>query len=220
MQPAAPTRYPGSMDEHKAPFCLSRWDLVGAGALAGLLVAWVFLGDRLPPRVPTHFDFAGRANGWTPRGAMPWLVFGLPAGIWLLSWLMDLAMAGADERSAQKMAAMRPARGLMTLGVAGLSLSMLLIPLHGLWILWVALAFLILCLGVGIWECVLSSRRLGPQPDDEFYVWGLFYVNSRDERIWIPKRIGLGWTLNFGRPAGWLMLVLLLAPLLLILALR
>ncbi len=185
-----------------------------------LLAAWGMLKGRLPSRVPTHFDIAGRANGWMDRGSLPWLVFGLPIGIWLLFWLMDLAMAGADDRTAAKMAAMRPARGLMTLGVAGLSLAMLLIPLQGLWILWVALAFLFLCLGVGIWESVLSSRRLGPQPDDEYYVWGLFYVNPRDERIWIPKRIGIGWTLNFGRPAGWLMLALLLAPLLLLLALR
>ncbi len=219
-QPGPPTRYPGSMSEQKPPLSLSRWDLAAAGALAGLLVAWTLLENQLPLRVPTHFDVAGRANGWTERGMMPWLVFGLPAGIWLLSWLLDLAMAGRDEATRAKVIANRPLRGLMTLGVAGLSLAMLLIPLHGLWILWVALAFLFLCLGVGIWECVLSSRRLGPQEGDEHYVWGLFYVNPRDARIWVPKPIGLGWTLNFGRPAGWFMLALLLAPLLLILALR
>jgi len=214
-----PIRYPGSMSERRAPLCLSRWDLFGGGALAGLLLAWVFLEERLPLRVPTHFDFAGRPNGWTSRSAMPWLVFGLPIGIWLLSWLMDLAMS-SDEALTVKMVAMRPARGLMTLGVAGLSLAMLLVPLHGLWILWVALGFLFLCLGVGTWETVLASRRLGSPENNEHYVWGIFYVNPQDSRIWLPKRIGIGWSLNFGRPAGWLMLVLLLAPLLLILALR
>jgi hypothetical protein len=151
---------------------------------------------------------------------MPWIVFGLPIGIWLLSWLMDLAFQGADEATRVKMAANRPLRGLMTLGVAGLGLAMILIPLHGLWVLWVALGFLLLCLGLGIWEVVLSMRLLGSVEGDEYYVWGLFYVNARDERIWIPKRLGIGWTLNFGRPAGWLMLGLLLAPLLLLLALR
>ena len=208
------------MRERKEPLCLSRWDLFGGGGLAGLFIAWMFLADRLPLRVPTHFDWAGKANGWTDRGAMPWLVFGLPVGIWLLTWLMDLAMQGRDGSTRVKMIANRPLRGLMTLGLSGLNVAMLLIPLYGLWILWVALAFLFLCLGVGIWECVLSSRRLGPQEGDEHYVWGLFYVNPRDERIWIPKRIGLGWTLNFGRPAGWLMLVLLLSPLLLLLLAR
>jgi len=151
---------------------------------------------------------------------MPWLVFGLPIGIWFLSWLMDLAFQGADEATRVKMVANRPLRGLMTLGVAGLGLAMILIPLHGLWILWVALGFLFLCLGLGIWQSVLSMRLQGAPVDTEHYVWGLFYVNARDERIWIPKPIGLGWTLNFGRPAGWLMLGLLLSPLLLLLALR
>jgi uncharacterized membrane protein len=208
------------MSDQEAPLCLSRWDLFAAGALAALLVAWVFLEARLPLRVPTHFNFAGTADGWTDRSAMPWLVFGLPVGIWLLSWLLDLAMQGGDEATRAKIVGNRPLRGLMTLGIAGLGLAMLLIPLYGLWILWVALGFLFLCLGVGIWECVLAMRRLGPLDEDEHYVWGLFYVNSQDARIWVPKRIGIGWTLNFGRPAGWLMLVLLLAPLALILALR
>lgn len=207
------------MRESKEPLCLSRWDLFGGGALLGLLLAWMILEQQLPLKVPTHFDAAGRPNGWTPRGAMPWLVFGLPLGTWLLMWLMELVLLGSEETRA-KMLGIRPLRGLMTLGTAGLGLAMLLIPLHGLWILWVALAFLLLCLGLGTWESVLSSRRLGLLEDGEHYVWGLFYVNAQDERIWIPKRIGVGWTLNFGRPAGWLMLALLLAPLLLILALR
>jgi len=208
------------MSEQNAPFRLSRWDLLAGGSLAGLLSAWVLLQERLPLRVPTHFDTAGRANGWTERSAMPWLIFGLPAGIWFFSWLMDLATLWANEASQAKMIGIRPLRGLMTLGAAGLSLALLLIPLHGLWALWLALAFFFLCLGVGIWECVFWSRRLGLLDDAANYIWGIFYVNPEDARIWIPKRLGIGWTLNFGRPAAWLILVLLLSPLLLILALR
>lgn len=208
------------MNESKAPLALSRWDLFAAGALAALLVAWALFQDRLSQRVPIHFDLAGNANGWAPRSALPWLVFALPAGSWLLFWLMDLAMAGADEESAAKAANARPMRGLTTLGLAGVGLALLLIPLYGLWILWVALGFLFLCLGVGIWETLLASRRAGAWDGDEHYVWGLFYVNAKDERIWIPKRIGIGWTLNFGRPAGWLMLALLLSPILLLLLAR
>src|SRR5512138_331628 len=112
-------RYPGSMREPKATLCLSRWDLFGGGGLAGLFFAWVLLAERLPLRVPTHFDLAGHPNGWTPRGTMPWLVFGLPVGIWLLTWLMDLAMQGRDESIRVKMIANRPLRGLTTLGISG-----------------------------------------------------------------------------------------------------
>ena len=40
-------------------------------------------------------------------------------------------------------------------------------------------------------------------PDDDSY-WkaGLFYVNPDDPAIMVPKRLGIGWTINFGRPAG------------------
>lgn len=28
--------------------------------------------------------------------------------------------------------------------------------------------------------------------------WGMFYFNTKDSRIILPKADGLGWTLNFG----------------------
>ena len=30
----------------------------------------------------------------------------------------------------------------------------------------------------------------------------MFYVNPDDPAILVPKRMGIGWTINFGRPAG------------------
>lgn len=40
-------------------------------------------------------------------------------------------------------------------------------------------------------------------PDDDVH-WkgGIIYVNRDDPSIWVPRRFGLGWTLNLGRPAG------------------
>ena len=40
--------------------------------------------------------------------------------------------------------------------------------------------------------------------------WGLFYVDPADRRVLVPKRQGPGRTLNLGRPAAWLVLLLLL----------
>ncbi|MBU1012782.1 MAG: DUF1648 domain-containing protein, partial [Bacteroidetes bacterium] len=37
---------------------------------------------------------------------------------------------------------------------------------------------------------------------------GLFYVNSRDKRVLVPKRTpGMGWTLNFGNPYAYILLI-------------
>ncbi len=49
--------------------------------------------------------------------------------------------------------------------------------------------------------------------DDRFYRWGLFYVNGDDPALFVPKRFGVGWTVNLGRPLAWLLLAGTLAVL-------
>jgi len=36
--------------------------------------------------------------------------------------------------------------------------------------------------------------------DDSYWKLGMFYYNPHDPSIFIPKRYGVGWTVNFGRP--------------------
>lgn len=49
-------------------------------------------------------------------------------------------------------------------------------------------------------------------PDDR-WIGGIFYSNPQDPALWVEKRLGIGWTLNFGNPASWFILggILLLA---------
>jgi uncharacterized membrane protein len=42
--------------------------------------------------------------------------------------------------------------------------------------------------------------------DDRLYRWGLFYFNRDDPALFVPKRFGIGWTLNMARPLAWVML--------------
>ena len=37
-------------------------------------------------------------------------------------------------------------------------------------------------------------------------LWGLIYKESSDPRVFVPKRIGYGWTLNFAHAESWLWL--------------
>jgi Family of unknown function (DUF5808) len=46
--------------------------------------------------------------------------------------------------------------------------------------------------------------------DDEHWKGGVFYVNHDDPSVFVPKRRGLGYTLNFGNPWSWLVLALIL----------
>ena len=47
--------------------------------------------------------------------------------------------------------------------------------------------------------------------DDQYWKWGMYYVNKDDPALFVEKRFGVGFTINFGRPAAILMLVGLVA---------
>ena len=51
--------------------------------------------------------------------------------------------------------------------------------------------------------------------DDEHWKYGIFYVNRNDPSVFVEKRFGIGWAINFGNPIGY---VIIFVPLLLILA--
>jgi uncharacterized membrane protein len=45
--------------------------------------------------------------------------------------------------------------------------------------------------------------------DARFWKYRLFYYNAEDRRVFVSKRLGFGWTLNFARPVSW---VIVAAP--------
>lgn len=47
--------------------------------------------------------------------------------------------------------------------------------------------------------------------DDRFWKAGLVYVNRTDPAIVVTVRIGVGWTLNLGNPAAWLLIAAIIA---------
>lgn len=50
--------------------------------------------------------------------------------------------------------------------------------------------------------------------DDRYWSAGFFYNNPDDLALFVPKRFGLGWTVNFGHPQGKLVLITMLVLLL------
>jgi uncharacterized membrane protein len=56
----------------------------------------------------------------------------------------------------------------------------------------------------------------GFRDDDRYWYGGSFYNNPDDPDLFVPKRYGMGWTINFGHPRGKLVLIgTLLVPLVL-----
>ena len=50
--------------------------------------------------------------------------------------------------------------------------------------------------------------------DEHHRLGGRIYINPQDPALWVDKRFGIGWTLNFGNRWSWgVMAVLILVPL-------
>ena len=49
--------------------------------------------------------------------------------------------------------------------------------------------------------------------ESECWYFAFFYYNPKDKRLFLPKRTGLGWTLNFAQPLALVILILLIAGL-------
>jgi hypothetical protein len=87
----------------------------------------------------------------------------------------------------------------------------LLVPLQGTTALFGGVLTFGLCLLLGIVFMVRDAWNSATQgPVSDHYRGGVFYVNPQDPRLWVEKRMGVGWTLNFAHPAApWVMVLLL-----------
>lgn len=188
------------------PSFVSSWDAMPALGLGGLAALYRWIFPALPDPVPTHFTIHGQADGWMPKEALFLPIFGLPVLIWLALSATAWALAKRQQDPARaKVASVQPLRGFLGLGMALLMMGGLLVPLRGLVILHAGMVAL---LALGAFGTVLTLREarklLGDQPDAVHYRWGVIYVNPADPRLWVEKRLGVGWTLNYAHPAaGW-----------------
>jgi uncharacterized membrane protein len=85
-------------------------------------------------------------------------------------------------------------------------------------LIWGLLVALVLVL---LWHPQRSQRKASTsanrQPtseifrdDDRYWYGGFFYNNPDDPALFVEKRYGLGWTLNFGHPQAKLVLIVTL----------
>jgi uncharacterized membrane protein len=112
---------------------------------------------------------------------------------------------------------------VIALGIAAIELAQRLLPGVKGATAASAIGLVVLVMAVVIGNVVRGRAQLrpanvrnpqNPRPDavddDEHWKGGLFYVNSGDPALMVPRRFGLGWTVNLGRPAGIVLTVALL----------
>lgn len=212
-----PSQLPGGWILQLSPFALL---LVTA---AHLSVRW----DQLPDRFSVHWGMNGMPNGWSTRttmGVYSPLYFGagLVAMISLVAYAVTHAArplpasGGGDQKTdhPQRMA-------LVLLGVELFVAAMLslvaLLPLMGsVGVAPVAITAVGIVVGViflSRWQSRgISNSAAGAHPGDgtpdSCWKLGLFYFNPDDPALFVEKRVGIGYTINFARGAAWVILVL------------
>lgn len=80
------------------------------------------------------------------------------------------------------------------------------------------LIILIAALTVWIFINTIMTKKWRNRVSGESETWklGVFYYNPDDKRIFLPKRTGLGFTINFARPLSILFTILLILVIILL----
>lgn len=97
--------------------------------------------------------------------------------------------------------------GIISLGFAGMLITAITVV--------IVIVVMVVSLKMGqsgarVFEGAADSEGMS-RDEDRFWKLGVFYVNSQDPSVFVPKRFGFGWTINFGSPLAWLLLIGLIA---------
>src|SRR4051812_44473931 len=60
------------------------------------------------------------------------------------------------------------------------------------------------------------DQNIADFDEDQYWKGSIFYFNNNDPSILIEKRFGIGWTINFANPLGYIIILLPLVVILLV----
>lgn len=209
------------------------WNVVYVPIVFITLAIGLALYPSTPDLVPTHFDFAGNVNQWTPKGptliAFPLLFEVFMAACFIFShWMTIRSKKDIDPArpaiSAYAYGAFARAECILLLvggsvltAVLGIVMILMMteilsMPVTIALIIVTTLVFVGATIAIPIVYGQSGSRlvkRLEENGDiiadnDEHWKAGIFYWNKDDASLFLPKRFGVGWTMNWARPAAWL----------------
>ena len=209
------------------------WNVVYVPIVLITLAIGLALYPSTPDLVPTNFDFAGNVNQWTPKGpaliAFPLLFEVFMAVCFIFShWMAIRSKKDIDPArpaiSAYAYGAFARAECILLLvggsvltAVSGIVMILMMAEILSMFVT-VALIIVatLILVGATIAVSVVYGqsgsrlvKRLEENGDmvadnDEHWKAGIFYWNKDDASLILPKRFGVGWTMNWARPAAWL----------------
>ena len=229
---ARDTRLPGGPLAAIGPFVI-----LGAAALY-LYLNW----DLIPDRFPHHWNANGVPDRWSVKAVgsvystlamgVAIVALTLAQGVFVLRRTRQVAASGEAAVSEQSYKRGTARYTTATTYVMALLFSYFATrKLSGTdaqlgWEIWVLLGVIIaMSLSVTVWMIRIGQggqRRVGAAArvavpgdatSDSAWKAGLVYFNPADPALFVERRSGLGWTLNFGNALSWVFMALaLLGP--------
>lgn len=211
----------------------------------GLTIWLIYLYPLLPSVIPTHWGANGQPDAWSDKSffSVFFLIFTLlftQLLMYGMSWgTFHSSVKVKAQKSELSLQREHETRKLMTEMLAFLTLiTTLFLGLLEVQTNWSILysdatlsmlysipIFLLLTFG-SVYYYMKRSKALNEQfkkldslesepSDDEHWKWGLFYYNKDNPELFIEKKFGIGWTVNFARPGIWIFLfIVVVLPLL------
>ena len=207
------------------------WLYVPLVALTAAVVAAGY--GSMPDAIPMHVDVSGNVTDMVPKSPMV-AAFPVALEVFLAAvfafchWTVLRSKKGlepgrpASSSWAYGVFAYVQTAFLLVMGLActaacGFSMALAMIGIVSMGaavavIVGVALLCVIGDLIVGVKYGQSGSRVFRMEAsdtllsdDDRFWKLGMLYCNPDDASLFLPQRSGIGWTVNWGRPAAWVM---------------
>lgn len=191
--------------------------------------------DSIPQTLVTHYDINGVADGFSEKSLRSVFELNFVQLVLLLLFIFGNVSIRMSKQSLdpsnpeQSLVKQLRFRKIMSLFLWGLSLIVVIfmgliqgsilyewstkVMITAAIVLPIALVASILILTV-----YLSRKKLIQQTDpshqeDNYWKAGMFYYNPEDPAVFVSKRVGLGWTVNFAHPVSWFIIIgILLIP--------
>jgi uncharacterized membrane protein len=217
------------------------WVMGAGVILLVVVAVGVALYPSIPDPTPIHWDAAGQPDNYAPKSVWsafgPVLIgFGVVAVLYATSFLVRVsplrAVPSDSPAESRRRIALQHRLTTSLLGQVAvvlaaqtgwLAVAGWVLPAGGWGIATSAIVMLALLLAVLVvfvvryrnavasWSTASGEGRPDAPDDDRYWKGGFVYINRNDPSVFVPKRFGVGWTVNLGSIGGTAIGIVLLA---------
>ena len=216
-----------------------KWDLLFLPLIFICLAVCLLGYNAIPSEIPIHIGFDGDVSSYAKKNVitacMPGIFVAFVDAILLFGhWSITRSKKFSDPstpalsawaygRFARAQSMLMVAGGVL-LGFVGLSMALSFIGVISIVMaaVWCTVCIFIVAAGSIFISLIygqngsrlianVSTSNALLRDNDQYWKLGIFYMNREDPALFLPERFGIGWTINLGRPAGWALLLGLVA---------